>query len=142
MRVKCTTNSKKDLADYEYSSLKKGKFGRFNISNEGEYPVIIGNEYLVVGMIMFQNYLAYLIDESGLIFTAPCYLFVVTDPEINSRWYFRMTNKEENIYPFIQAIWGYKELCSEKQSYEDLIVEMKDEAQGIYYRRKAELSDY
>lgn len=142
MRVKCTTNRKKDLADYEYKSLNKGEFGRFNISDEGEYPVIIGNEYLVVGMIMFQNYLAYLIDESGLIFTAPCYLFVVTDAEINSRWYFRITNKEENIYPFIQAIWGYKELCFEKQSYEDLIVEMKEEAQGMYYRRKAELSDY
>lgn len=50
----------------------------------------------------------------------------------------RVVDKNENIYPFIQAIWGYKELCTDKQGYEKLIVEMDEESQRIYFLGKTE----
>lgn len=138
MKVRCIGNKYENLKDYEYGPLEKYKFGRFDITLEGEYSLTVGREYLVMGMFMFQNYLAYLVDNSGFIFTAPCYLFTLVNPEISSPWNFRVVNNKEKIYPFIQAIWGYKELCMDEQSYEDLIVERKEEAQRIYYRRKNE----
>lgn len=140
MKVKCIGNKYENLKDYEYKFLNKDEFGRFGISNKGEYPLTIGKEYLVMGMFLFQNHLAYLIDCSGLIFTAPCYLFEIVDSRITFLWHFRTVDKKENIYPFVQAIWGYKELCENKQSYEFLIVEQDIEVTQIYYRKKAELA--
>ena len=141
MRIKCIANKHKDLEKYEYKALADDIFGRFNISKQHEYSLTVGEEYNILGMILFQEYLAYLTDSNGLILTAPCYLFEVTDTKkIPKNWHFRIVEKDENIYPFIQAIWGYEELCLDKQAYEKLIVEMEEESQRTYFRRKIELS--
>ena len=139
MKIKCIGNRHQSLNDYEYKSLDRGEFGRFGISSEGEYSITVGKEYLVMGMIQFDSYLSYLIDDSGLILTVPCYLFAIIDPKICTNCSFRLIDKQEEIYPFVQAIWGYADLCFNKQAYVDLIVEMTENAQRIYFRRKIEL---
>jgi hypothetical protein len=92
-----------------------------------------------MGIIIFQTYQAYLIDDNGFISANPCQLFEIVDNKVNPNWFFRLIEKDENIYPFIQSIFGYPELCSDKKAYEKLIVEMEEDTQRIYFNRKIEL---
>jgi len=141
MKVKCVSNSGISLRTYEYEPINnKEVFGRFGVSEMGEYAIEVGKEYLVMGLIIFQTYQAYLIDESGDISACPCYLFESIDSKINPNWHFRLIEKDEDIYPFVQAVFGYPELCSDKKAYENLIVEMKEETQQVYFKRKIELA--
>ncbi|WP_439580838.1 hypothetical protein [Dyadobacter bucti] len=140
MKIRCISNTGMTLRSYEYEPItNKEVFGRFGISEMGEYGIEIGKEYLVMGLIVFQIYQAYLVDDNGHVSTYPCQLFEVLDDKVNLNWHFRLTEKEEDIYPFVQAIFGYSELCSDKKAYENLIIEMKEDALRIYFRRKIEL---
>ena len=140
MKIKCISNLGASLRPYEYHPLNEDEFGRFGCSSISEYgEVKIGSEYLVMGMIMFKSYLAYLIDDNGFISACPCQLFEVIEDNIVSEWHFRLIEREEDIYPFVQAIWGYYELCYNKKSYEKLIIEKDEEEEYIYFRRKIEL---
>lgn len=140
MKIRCISNTGMTLRSYEYEPItNKEVFGRFGISEMGEYGIEIGKEYLVMGLIVFQTYQAYLVDDNGHVSTYPCQLFEVVDDKVNLNWHFRLTEKEEDIYPFVQAIFGYSELCSDKKAYENLIIEMKEDTLRIYFRRKIEL---
>lgn len=140
MKIRCINNTGASLRSYEYEPItNKEVFGRFGVSEMAEYGIEIGKEYLVMGLITFQTYQAYLIDDNGFISACPCQLFEVVDSKVNSNWHFRLIEKDEDIYPFVQAILGYPELCSDKKAYENLIVEMEEDAQRIYFRRKIEL---
>lgn len=140
MKVLCKYNLGKDLSPYESKPLGKEEFGRFGVSEFTEYGELeIGKEYLVMGIVIFETYQAYLIDDNGFISICPCQLFEIIDNNISVNWRFRTIDKRENIYPFVQAIMGYPELCSNKNAYEDLIVEKEEEAERIYFRRKTEL---
>ena len=140
MIVRCVGNTGMSLAHYEYEHLfDKNTFGRFGTSEDSEYPIVIGKEYLVMGLIVFKDYQAYLIDDDGYIVRCPCQLFEIVDSEINSNWHFRTIDREETIYPFVQAIFGYPELCSDIRAFEKLIIDRDQEAQQIYFRRKIEL---
>ncbi|HTN36340.1 MAG TPA: hypothetical protein VL053_04645 [Arachidicoccus sp.] len=137
MKIRCINNTGANLRSYEYEPItNKEVFGRFGVSESAEYGIEIGKEYLVIGLITFQTYLAYLIDDNGFISACPCPLFEVVDSKVKSNWHFRLIEKDEDIYPFVQAILGYPELCSDKRAYENLIVEMEEDAQRIYFRRK------
>lgn len=137
MKIRCINNTGTNLRSYEYEPItNKEVFGRFGVSEIAEYGIEIGKEYLVMGLIIFQTYQAYLIDDNGFISACPCQLFEVVDSKVNSNWHFRLIEKDEDIYPFVQAILGYPELCSDKKSYENLIVEMEEDAQRIYFRRE------
>lgn len=140
MKVRCFNNKGEALRPYEYNPLSKDMMGRFGATGYSEYGCLtIGQEYLVLGVIIFETYQAYLIDDNGFISACPCQLFEVVDSRVNSNWYFRLIEKEEDIYPFVQSIFGYYELCFDKKSYENLIVEKDEDAQRIYFRRKIEL---
>lgn len=140
MKIRCIYNTGVSLRPYEYETITdKEVFGRFGVSEMAEYGIEIGKEYLVMGLITFQTYQAYLIDDNGFISACPCQLFEVVDNKVNSNWHFRLIEKDEDIYPFVQAILGYPELCSDKKAYENLIVEMEQDTQRIYFRRKIEL---
>ncbi len=140
MKVKCIRNKGRDLREFEYKLLKKEEFGRFGASEDTVYGELeIGKEYLVMGVIMFESYVSYLVDDGGTISACPCQLFEITDDHINSEWYFRTVAKEEEIYPYVQAIWGYEELCRNKNSYKKLIIEKDESAERMYYKRKMEL---
>lgn len=140
MKIHCINNTGVSLRPYECEPItNKEVFGRFGVSEMTEYGIEIGKEYLVMGLIIFQTYQAYLIDDNGFIATYPCQLFKVVDSKLNSNWHFRLIEKDEDIYPFVQAIFGYPELCSDKKAYENLIVEMEEGTQRIYFKRKIEL---
>ena len=140
MKVRCLYNTGEELRPYEYKFLEKEMMGRFGATGHSIYGELdIGKEYLVIGIIVFETYQAYLVDDSGLISACPCQLFEVVDSKISSSWHFRLIEKDEDIYPFVQAVFGYQELCHNKKSYEDLIVEKDPEAERIYYLRKSEM---
>lgn len=140
MKVRCLYDKGEALRPYEYEPLSKDMMGRFGATGYSEYGgLTIGKEYLVMGIIIFETYQAYLIDDNSFISACPCQLFEVVDSKVNPNWHFRLIEKDEDIYPFVQSIFGYPELCSDKKAYENLIVEMEEEAQRIYFRRKIEL---
>jgi hypothetical protein len=140
MKVRCVHNRGESLRQFEYKSLEKNMMGRFGATGYSEYnQLTLGREYLVMGLIIFETYQGFLVDDDGFISACPCLLFEVIDNKRNFNWHFRSIEKHENIYPFIQAIFGYPELCSDKKAYENLIVEKDKDAQQIYFRRKMEL---
>ena len=94
-----------------------------------------------MGIVIFDTYLAYLIDNDGFVLTCPCQLFKILDNKIDVEWHFRLVNNDEDIYPFIQGIIGYPGLCSDKKAYENLIIEKEEYAERIYFRRKLELEE-
>lgn len=141
MIVKCLYNTGESLRQFEYEPIiDKNIFGRFGVSGYSEFHELkIGTEYLVMGLIIFETYQAYLIDDNGFISVCPCQLFEVINSKVSSNWYFRLTEKDEDIYPFVQAISGYYELCFDKKAYGNLILENDTESQRIYFKRKIEL---
>lgn len=140
MKVRGIFNTGEALRSYEYKALEKRMMGRFGSTGSSIYGgVEIGTEYLVMGIIIFETYQGYLIDDNGYISVCPCQLFEVVDSKINSNWFFRAVEKDEVIYPFIQAFFGYQELCFDKNAYENLIVEKDEAYQRIYFKRKIEL---
>lgn len=140
MKIRCINNKGIDLRPYEYKTIyKKEAFGRFGTSEITQFDIEINKEYFVMGIIIFESYQAYLIDDNGFISTYPCQLFEIIESNINSNWYFRLIEKNENIYPFVQAIFGYPELCSDRKSYEKLIVEKEESYEQMYFIRKKEL---
>ncbi|AOM77213.1 hypothetical protein [Pedobacter steynii] len=139
MKVKCLYKTGFDLRPYENKQLLNEQFGRFGASGNSIYGgITIGQEYLVMGIVVFENYQGYLVDE-GLISVCPCQLFEVTDEKVSANWHIRTIEKDEDIYPYIQMVIGYPEFCSDKMAYDKLIVEKEEEAQRIYFRRKIEL---
>lgn len=141
MKVKCIYNSGEALRLYEYESIPlKEMIGRFGATAYSEYNEIkVGKEYLVMGIIVFETYQGYLIDDDGFISCCPCQLFEVIDDKMHPNWHFRLIEKEENIYPFIQAILGYYELCFDKKAYEYLIVEKDKKYEAVYFKKKSEI---
>lgn len=140
MRVRCIYNTGEDLRRYENKPLIEEELGRFKTTSFTQFGEIeIGKEYLVMGIIIFESYQSYLVDDSGVISACPCQLFEVIDDKINATWHFRLIEENEDVYPFVQAIYGYSELCLDKKSYENLIVEQNEEAMRTYFRRKIEL---
>lgn len=141
MKIRCISNKGAYLRQFEYKEIKNREMlGRFGSTAISEYNQIeVGTEYLVMGLIVFESYQAYLIDDNGFISACPCQLFEIIDNELSQNWHFRMTEKDENIYPFVQAIFGYSELCSDKKAYENLIIEKDENTSRIYFRRKIEL---
>ncbi len=120
MKVRCIANKRSDLRPYEYEPIVNNEvFGRFGVSALGHYDEIeVGAEYLVMGIIVLKTYQAYLIDETRYgIHASPCQLFDVVDGNVPSNWSFRPIDKSENIYPFVQAVIGYPELCFDKKTY-------------------------
>jgi len=138
MRIRCVHNTGADIRPYEYDALEPSQFGRFGASEKTNYGQIeIGKEYQVMGMILFKSYLSYLVDDQGFVSVLPCQLFNVVDGRIHRDWEFRLIGNHEDIYPLVQAIWGYPELCSDVRSYEKLI-EQDEEALTLYFKRKME----
>lgn len=139
MKVKCLYKTGADLRSYENQSLSEEQLGRFGTTGHTVFGELeVGREYLVMGIIIFETYQSYLIDD-GLISACPCQLFEVIDEKISINWHVRTTEKDEDIYPYVQMLIGYPELCSDKKAYEKLIVEKEEDAQRVYFRRKIEL---
>jgi len=89
-------------------------------------------------MILGEGVLDYLIDDSGYVSTYPYPLFEVIDNRLPSSWFFKSLKNTDENYPYREAIWGYYELVFDDDHYEKL-VDVIEEAQRIYFRRKIEL---
>lgn len=140
MKIKCLANKGDYLRQYEYIPLDKDMMGRFGSTSYSEYnEITIEKEYNVMGIITFQTCQAYLVDDECFISVCPCQFFDVVDNTVPNGWYFGLIEKGENIYPFIQAIAGYYELCEHKKSYEELIINKNRNSEKDYFKRKLEI---
>jgi hypothetical protein len=140
MKIKCINNTGEALRPYENKDLKKKELGRFGATGYTEYGLVIGKEYLVMGMILGEGVLDYLIDEGGDISAYPYPLFEVIENEVSPNWFFKSFKRNDDIYPYQEAVWGYNELVFDDDHYEKL-VEGDEEAERIYFRRKIELEN-
>lgn len=132
MKVKCISNTGKALNGYQRKPL-----GSSDITQYGQLE--ISKEYIVMGMIMSEGYLSYLVDD-GVISACPYQLFEVIDNKLTSNWFFKSFTKDDDIYPYQEAVWGYYELCFDTNHYEQL-VDMEENAMRIYFRRKIEIEN-
>ncbi|NOQ26943.1 MAG: hypothetical protein GQ564_16405 [Bacteroidales bacterium] len=134
MKIRCQYNSGKIFNDYPQKPA--------GVNEDTEYGLLkIGKEYIVMGILIGEGILEYLIDDGGIISAFPNQLFEVTDNKLPSNWYFRAFTKEDEIYPYQEAIWGYHELCFNNSHYEQLI-EQEEEAVQTYFRQKIALEKY
>lgn len=139
MKVRCVYNTGKVLREYDNKPLSKDELGQFGTTEYTEFGLIIGKEYLVMGMMLGEGTLDYLIDDGGYIFAYPYPLFEITDNKLPSSWFFKSLKNTDENYPYQEAIWGYYELVFDETHYEKLVVDIDEEALRIYFRRKIEL---
>lgn len=126
MKVKCIYNT--GIA-YEGDKMPDG------FMPTSKFYVEIGEEYFVMGLSLWQRQLSYLIDVDGKPGWYPKQLFEISDHEI-FHFYFRTYTKEES--PYLEALWGYFELCFE-EGYYDKLLDRDERAMEIYFHRKNEL---
>lgn len=140
MKIRCIANTGKYLRSFEYEPiLVDERMGRFGASGRSIYGGMDpGDEFVVMGIFILKDSQQYLFDKNGMISAAPCQLFEVIDPSVNPNWKFRLIEKDEPVYPYTQAIFGYEELVFDKKTWEKL-VEGDREAERIYFQRKKEM---
>ena len=98
-------------------------------------------EYLVMGMVIAEKQLWYLVDENSKPSFFPYQLFEVIDSSVSVNWHFKLYSDDDGIFPFDkEAMWGYSELCFDESHYEQL-VDRESSALELYFKRKAELEN-
>ena len=138
MKVRCIHNTGEALRAYESKELSKDELGRFGATSHTEFGLMIGKEYIVMGMLMGEGALDYLVDDGGNISAYPYPLFEVVDSKLPSNWFFRSYKNTDENYSYQETVWGYHELVFDDSHYEKL-VEGEEQAERIYFRRKIEL---
>ena len=138
MKVRCINNTGKSIRQYENKALKKGELGRFGATEYTQFGLEIDKEFLVMGMLLGEGVLDYLIDDEGYISAYPYPLFEVVDKKVPSSWYFRALQSTDKDYPYREAIWGYYELVFDDMHYSQLVDGVKSACQ-LYFKRKKEL---
>jgi hypothetical protein len=132
MKIKCINNTGLAFKGYNMP------LGHFETS---EFCLTIGEEYTVMGIVLAEGLITYLIDDKGRVTLYPFQLFEVTDNRISNKWFFKKYTKDDELYPFAEAVWGYYELVFDDSHYEEL-VDLNEDAYQIYFKRKLEIEDY
>jgi hypothetical protein len=108
--IKCLANDPRSLSDHQ-----TGRAAQF----ESNYALTPGASYLVVGMMMYETVLMFLVeDDLGSPRFAPAGMFELWDGELPEGWKFslaagiRATGRELWANPVV-AIWGYPELIDD-----------------------------
>src|SRR5690606_5659168 len=114
MKVICKENRAVNLDFNEVTILS---------SKETRFPVVRGNEYIVMGIMIRKdsNCIYYLVDGGGFPDWIPYILFDISHNELSPNWYISILNKKEstgNIF----YLSGFSELCNE-EDYHDALVE-------------------
>jgi len=86
-----------------------------------------------MGILIYEKYLFYLIDEDSSPFWFPYILFEISDSNVNSKWHFKILENNENTYG--EFIYGYFELCF-LEGHNDGLMERKENDLRIYFRNK------
>ncbi len=130
MRIKCIGNNG--------SYLDKITLQKSGDLKTVEYPIKIGDEYVVYGQMIYDEVLYYLIKGTyeDLPSWYPAELFEVTNNLIYMEWYFRFDSKSE-----LSAIWGYWELVFSLEHYDGLIDREKKDIK-IFLDRKKEIDEF
>lgn len=111
-----------------------------DISSDFDYGLILEKEYLVMGIMLNDGDLYYFIDENGKPGFYPQSLFEITDSKLSQEWYFKPYSKENEMYVYVQAVWGYYEFVFDQNHYEKLVARER-EALELYFKRKIELEN-
>lgn len=133
MIVKCKLNTGKELREYENLTLLPEQFGRFGVSEYTKYDFSIGEEFFVVGMILSDNNLHYLINSGRVVGTYPYQLFEIIDSRLPSSWHFNTLQNNST-----QALWGYYEWCFDNQEHYQNLIEMEESAHLRFFSKKIE----
>jgi hypothetical protein len=102
-------------------------------SLETEFALEVEKEYIVMGIILYNKFLLFLVDEFSNPFWYPSILFTIQDNKISSSWYFKYFHQKDN--NLAEAIWGYYELCLDENHNDRLMDREADDLQ-IYFRHK------
>lgn len=112
-----------------------------DVPNSFNFGLEIDKEYLVMGIVMAEKQLWYLVDEKSRPSFFPYQLFQITDDSISVNWHFKLYSEDDGIFPFDkEAMWGYSELCFNENHYEQL-VDREPEVLKLYFKRKAEFEN-
>ncbi len=125
MKVNCIYNDPKNLPK--------------NIPNNFDYGLDLHTKYLIMSILLCENkQLWYLVDENGRPSFFPCQIFKIIDNKMDLG-YFNLIDWEDNVYPLNKKlIWGYYEICFDKNHYEN-IIDREEKALQIYFKRKEEI---
>lgn len=131
MKVICIKNTAKDLDLKEVTCV---------LSHEYRFGLIIGREYLVMGIITYKDSrcLYYLIDDDYAPFWYPYLLFEIRNNKLPADWYVQVPGS--HTHSQIYSLIGFEELCNQS-SFHDALLEREEYALQIYYKRKAEIFD-
>lgn len=132
MRAVCAFNQSSMLSDHQ-----RGRLADL----ESTYPLTVGHEYCVLGMIIFENVLSFLVpDDLGGPCFAPGGLFELGDHNMPGDWKFalregtRASGRELWTHP-LAAVWGYEELVTDTEHVAAL-AERRPEALDVFSARR------
>ena len=108
--------------------------------NDFDYGLSVGQDYLVMGMVLYKdsNHIYYLLDTDSKPNWFPYSIFEIIENSLPCNW-FSKPAEGENIN-FMKFLWGFEELCNDKNYYHDLI-QRHEKALRIYFKRKIELEN-
>lgn len=130
MKIRC-----KKTEGYQFSN-RDVKLGVVNLV---EHKALTKDKcYVVYGMTIFQEGLDYLIyDDYDMPMWYSAEEFIVEEAKLSNCWYHSFWGFNEF---GITAIWGYKELVTDKEHYNGLS-EQNSEDVEIYLKRKTEIEE-
>jgi hypothetical protein len=128
MKIKCIANTGEAFANYELP------YGFFRTT---EFGIEIGQEYVVMGFLMSENLLMYLIDDGGIPQFLPFQLFEISEAALPTHWYMKVYTFQDKYYPYRQSIAGFEDLLNDE--YLDNLLEQEESAIQQYFRKKTEI---
>jgi hypothetical protein len=102
-------------------------------NKETQTNLVLQKEYSVMGILVFEKHLYYLVDEDSKPYWFPCILFEISDSKINSNWHFKILSDAEG--PLVESILGYFELCF-LEGHNDRLMERNSDDLQIYFKQK------
>jgi hypothetical protein len=132
MIVKCIANNRKDLP-LDFLRPKSG----FGI--DYSFPLIINKYYIVYGMILFDNYICYYIEDENHPYYpvwSPSPLFEVVNGQLSKYWVYSFIQEKIIDKIDIRTMWGYPEWANDPYYYE-LLFDGEEKQVNIYrsYKR-------
>lgn len=126
MRVTCKTNLCAQLPE---SYQKQG------YSSEYKFPIVVGQSYIVYGMILSMSHIEYLVLGNSDPFPEwmPAELFEITDSKLSRHWY--CGANFDGLDNTIDFVWGYKELADHSPHF-DLLVDRDGAELEIFTLRR------
>jgi len=128
MKVTCTGNSGESLP---------ARYWGHGYSRATRFEFVIGTEYMVYAICLYQGSLMYLLVGDGRRPAwYPAELFQVTNGDLPSTWQYAFLGFESQL----NAIWGYDELVNVPEYFDDLS-NLEEPAEIIFWERQREIDN-